>query len=78
MVDRVSPSFQRRFEKVLSDHKYDYVIISYVEFGSLVKNLIGPYTILDSHDFLTLQNKTKEKENFSMRQLGKCSERNCL
>ncbi|MDF2852090.1 glycosyltransferase [Sphingobacterium multivorum] len=71
LIDRVSPSFQRRFEKILSDHKYDYVIISYVEFGSLVKNLIGSYTILDSHDFLTLQNKTKEKENFSMRQLGK-------
>ncbi|WP_293936747.1 glycosyltransferase [Sphingobacterium sp. UBA5996] len=71
LVDRVSPSFQRRFEKVLSAHRYDYIIISYVEFGSLVKNLIGPYTILDSHDFLTLQNKTKEKEHFSMRQLGK-------
>jgi len=71
LVDRVSPSFQRRFEMVLKERMYDYVIISYVEFASLVKNLVGSYTILDSHDFLTLQNKTKGKGDFSNQQLGK-------
>lgn len=60
---RAIPNFvtnynQYLFNKILKEHSYDYIVISYVYWANFVWN--NPYTgkaklIIDTHDFLTAQ-----------------------
>ncbi len=69
--NRIGVGQQKEFEKILSENKYDYILISYVLFAPFVqnKNLIkGARTIVDTHDFFTAQfhgnNLKKTGNNF--------------
>ncbi|WP_369047678.1 glycosyltransferase [Tenacibaculum sp. UWU-22] len=49
---------KEQFEKILEKNKYDYILISYVHFFSLIENknlLKSAITIVDTHDFFTSQ-----------------------
>jgi len=60
-VNRVSPSFKSRFQKIVKDHGFDHLVISYVEFGELVVGLENVNKIVDTHDFFTLQKIQKSE-----------------
>lgn len=52
---------KRKMRKLIDTQKYDYVIISYAVWGSLVENVSHkPYLIVDTHDFITAQNRHKK------------------
>lgn len=54
---------QRNFDELLRNNKYDYIIISYVTWATLVQNnpLVGDARlIIDTHDFITSQNKKRK------------------
>lgn len=64
---------QKAFNVILKEVSFDYIIISYVTWATLIEN--NPYLgkailINDTHDFITVQNKSKK--NF---RLGKSFER---
>lgn len=55
---------QKSFNNLLRKKKYDFIIISYASWASLVKNnsnLEGAYLINDTHDFITGQIKDKKR-----------------
>ena len=57
-----SPLLQRQVAQLIDKNNYDVVIVSYASFGRLidrVKTTRKPYYILDTHDFMTAQNKAK-------------------
>ncbi len=57
--------FRKSFEKIVTNTNYDFVIISYVLYSDLVKNkkiFKNSKTIVDTHDFLTVQFKNKQKQ----------------
>jgi glycosyltransferase involved in cell wall biosynthesis len=74
--------FRKDFEKIAKKSEYDFVIISYALYSDLIKNRTlfkNSKTIVDTHDFLTIQFKNKQKhigENFQneLEQLKKFDE----
>ncbi|WP_215224154.1 glycosyltransferase [Echinicola shivajiensis] len=51
------------FDYLKSNNKFDYVLISYAYWAELIENcpnLEGAKTIVDTHDFLTAQNKNQK------------------
>lgn len=61
-VNISSPLLQRQVGQVIDQNNYDIVIMSYAYFGRLidkVKKRHKPYYIIDTHDFMTVQNKAK-------------------
>jgi len=58
-IDLTTLLMHQTFRKVLSKKKYDIVIISYAQWGTLIKNLpYRAYTINDTHDFISLQKES--------------------
>ncbi|WP_270088357.1 glycosyltransferase [Sphingobacterium sp. SYP-B4668] len=60
-IDRVSPYFKKTLKRIISEQRYDIVIISYAEYGNVIDSDIDAYKILDTHDFTTLQLMAKEQ-----------------
>lgn len=61
-VDLTTPFFRRSAAHYLNASKHDVIIASYASWGKLFLNLKHkPYLILDTHDFLTAQNRKEEK-----------------
>jgi glycosyltransferase involved in cell wall biosynthesis len=57
-VDITTPYFRRKAANYLNASKHDVIIASYASWGRLFVNLKHrPYLILDTHDFITAQNK---------------------
>lgn len=55
--------FRKDFEKIVKKSNYDFVIVSYVLYSDLIKNknlFKKSKTIVDTHDFLTVQFKNKQ------------------
>lgn len=55
---------RKLFDEVLERDQYDYIIISYVFWGNLIKDnplLKGAKTIIDTHDFATSLQQTEKK-----------------
>lgn len=62
-VDISNPFLNKKFTKIINSKKYDIIIISYALWGSLVKNInYKSHLILDTHDFITAQNREKKKK----------------
>lgn len=60
-VDISSLYLKKQFTKLINKNKYDKIIISYALWGNLVKNIdYKSYLILDTHDFITAQNREKK------------------
>lgn len=60
-VDISNPFLNREFTKILHQKQYDKIIISYAVWGSLIKNIrYKSHLILDTHDFITAQNRQKK------------------
>jgi glycosyltransferase involved in cell wall biosynthesis len=60
--DLVTIRLKRQFDALLKANAYDYIFINYASWSSLIednKHLGKAVTILDTHDFLTAQNKDK-------------------
>ncbi|MGJ1419875.1 glycosyltransferase [Sphingobacterium spiritivorum] len=66
-IDRVSPYFKRQMKRIITEERYDTVIISYAEYGNVIDKDVKAYTILDTHDFITMQYIAKDKENESFK-----------
>lgn len=62
-LDLTTPYFRGIFKKEIQDHHYDIVIISYSTWGNLIDGIQGPYFILDTHDFMTLQYKINYEDS---------------
>lgn len=57
-LDLVSPFLLKNFTKLVNSKNYDKIIITYAYWGNLIKNIsYDTHKILDTHDFLTAQNK---------------------
>lgn len=63
----------RQFQKVLKENTYDYIIINYTNWADIVRDkkyIKGARLIIDTHDFLTVQqynrDRCKEKNNLGM------------
>ena len=62
-IDITTPFFRRSVAKFLNTSRHDVIIASYASWGKLFINFKHkPYLILDTHDFLTAQNRKKEKK----------------
>lgn len=62
-VDITNPFLVRKFSKIINAKKYDKIIISYAVWGKLVKNIdYKAHLILDTHDFITAQNRNKKSK----------------
>ena len=64
-IDRVSPYFKRQLKRIIAEERYDTVIISYAEYGNVIDKDIKAYSIIDTHDFITLQHIAKESKSKS-------------
>lgn len=61
-IDMVTLKAKHAFNKILKDDSFDYVVINYATWSSFIEKsrlLKGAKTVLDTHDFLTAQNKSK-------------------
>lgn len=55
------PYFERKFAQIVNAKKYDKIIITYAVWGNLVKKIkYKTHLILDTHDFITGQNRDKK------------------
>lgn len=62
-VDITNPFLVRKFSKIINAKKYDKIIISYAVWGKLIKNIdYKAHLILDTHDFITAQNRNKKSK----------------
>jgi glycosyltransferase involved in cell wall biosynthesis len=61
--DFTTPYFRSKFKQDIQDNNYDIVIISYSIWGNVIDNIKGPYFILDTHDFMTLQYKINYEDS---------------
>ena len=62
-VDITNYFFTRAVKKHFNSGKYDTIIMSYTSWGSLIANLdYKPYLIIDTHDFMTAQNRKKKNK----------------
>lgn len=60
----VNQHLRTEFDKILSQHTYDYIIISYVYYADLIKDnpLVGSaQTIIDTHDLMSSQIQQDKK-----------------
>lgn len=67
LPDHNTQLLQRAFNELLRTKEYDYVIISYVTWATLIENntyLNNARLICDTHDFITVQ--IKDKKNFKL------------
>lgn len=55
VVSKITPNFKKRFMNMHKVNQYDTIIISYAEYGELVKDINTAYKIIDTHDFFSLQ-----------------------
>lgn len=58
LPDLASQPLKQQFNKILQEKRYDYIVISYVQWANLIRNnpLVGhSKTIIDTHDFITSQ-----------------------
>lgn len=58
----VTLRLQKAFNKILKSNQYDYILINYASWASLIENnkyIANAQTVLDTHDFLTAQNQHK-------------------
>lgn len=66
-LPNLAPSYLcRQFNKVLKQNEYDYIIVNYTTWANLVRNnkyLKGARTIIDTHDFLTIQEYKKYRKH---------------
>ena len=62
-VDITSVVMQSMFTKLVNENKYDIIIISYTRWGKLSEHNMNhnPYFIIDTHDFITAQNRNNKK-----------------
>lgn len=62
----VNLHLRREFDKLLTQNKYDYILISYAYYADLVKDnpLIGDaFTIIDTHDLMASQHQLDKNVN---------------
>jgi glycosyltransferase involved in cell wall biosynthesis len=64
--DSTTPYFRSIFKKDIAENQYDIVVISYAIWGNLIKDIEGPYFIIDTHDFMTLQYKIKTENTHKL------------
>lgn len=62
-LDLTTPYFRGLFKKEIQDNHYDIVMISYSTWGNIIDDIQGPYFILDTHDFMTLQYKINYEDS---------------
>lgn len=62
-VDITSVVMQSMFTKLVNENNYDIIIISYTRWGKLSEHSINrnSYFIIDTHDFITAQNRNNKK-----------------
>lgn len=58
-LDSSTPYFRSKFKKDIQENKYDIVVISYSTWGNVIEDIDGPYFIIDTHDFMSLQYKIR-------------------
>ena len=61
-VDITSFVLRKEFGDVLKQISFDTIIISYASWGKLLNKNTNAYKIIDTHDFITAQNKNKTKK----------------
>ncbi|MFK8275182.1 glycosyltransferase [Capnocytophaga cynodegmi] len=62
-IDISNPFLHRKFTKIINSKLYDKIIISYATWGSLIKDIkYKSYLIVDTHDFITAQNRNKKSK----------------
>ena len=62
-VDITNYFFTKAVKKHFNSGKYDTIIMSYTSWGSLIEDLdYKPYLIIDTHDFMTAQNRKKKNK----------------
>lgn len=64
--DSTTPYFRSIFKKDIEENQYDIVVISYATWGNIIKDIEGPYFIIDTHDFMTLQYKIKTENTHKL------------
>lgn len=66
-INLLTPIIAKRIQSLLQDKTYDFIIISYSTWGALIRELhqLDAYTIIDTHDFMTLQRK-KQNSNLAV------------
>lgn len=55
----------RQFKKVLKENTYDYILINYTNWSDIVRDkeyIKGARLIIDTHDFLTIQQYNKDRD----------------
>lgn len=61
-VDITNPYLNYQVSKFIEKEKFDYVIISYSSWGNIISTLHNkPYLIVDTHDFITAQQRKNKK-----------------
>ncbi|HEX8609417.1 MAG TPA: glycosyltransferase [Pedobacter sp.] len=69
--DLVTLRLKRAFNNILKAKTYDYVMINYASWSGLIENnrfINNAVTILDTHDFLTAQNQSKNDIGYSFKE----------
>jgi len=64
VMNFVTYNFSKEFDEILKQNSYDYILISYVGWAELIKNnplVKNAKTIIDTHDFATVQAKNDKK-----------------
>ncbi|MEI2271058.1 glycosyltransferase family 4 protein [Sphingobacterium sp. ML3W] len=66
-ISLLTPIIIKRIKSLLQGKSYDIIVISYSTWGALAAQLsqFNAYTIIDTHDFMTLQ-RMREKTNFDI------------
>lgn len=64
VLNFVTYNLKKEFDAILLQHQYDFIIISYVGWANLIdskSSLKGARTIIDTHDFATVQAKNQKQ-----------------
>lgn len=66
-ISLLTPIIAKRIKSLMRDKQYDIIVISYSTWGAVIRELnqFNAYTIIDTHDFMTLQ-RMKEKSDFDI------------
>lgn len=60
-VDMTSLAMRKEFDIIMREKKYDTIVISYAAWGEIIgTNPTKAHAILDTHDFITAQNKNSK------------------
>ncbi|SUI96871.1 Uncharacterized protein conserved in bacteria [Sphingobacterium spiritivorum] len=57
-LDHLTPYLGNRFKEIFQQNRYDIILISYSTWGNIINYSKNSYSIIDTHDFMTLQYKT--------------------